>query len=67
MSSNGKIASQMIYKADGDVFYELWKRNPREIPSLTPVTIQNVSPEGGETGTVGSLLLWNYFHGKAHI
>lgn len=54
-------------KSDADVFHELWKHSPHEVPNLTPTTVQNCQLHEGEFGTVGSVLIWNYFHGKLHI
>lgn len=55
---------QIKIKSDGDVFHELWKANPHEVPTITPTTIQNCQSHEGDVGTVGSVLFWNYFHGK---
>ncbi|KAI3500233.1 hypothetical protein L1887_36051 [Cichorium endivia] len=49
-------------KSDGDVFHELCSARPHEVPNLTPTSIQNCQILEGEVGTVGSVLLWSYFH-----
>ncbi|KAJ9549043.1 hypothetical protein OSB04_021586 [Centaurea solstitialis] len=68
MALSGKRAVQVEIKSNGDVFHELWKANPHHIPNLTPSTIQNCQIHGGEVGTVGSVLFWNYVHdGKDSI
>ncbi|KAL7609078.1 hypothetical protein Lser_V15G11676 [Lactuca serriola] len=59
---------QIKIKSSGDVFHELWKTDPHQVPSLTPTTIQNCQTHEGEVGTVGAVLLWNYFHdGKDRV
>ncbi|KAL7609077.1 hypothetical protein Lser_V15G11677 [Lactuca serriola] len=59
---------QIKIKSDGDVFHELWKANPHEVPTITPTTIQNCQSHEGDVGTVGSVLFWNYFHdGKDRV
>ncbi|KAI3768197.1 hypothetical protein L2E82_18683 [Cichorium intybus] len=49
-------------KSDCDVFYQLFSARPKEVCNLTPANIQNCQILEGEVGTVGSVLLWNYFH-----
>ncbi|KAI3500230.1 hypothetical protein L1887_36048 [Cichorium endivia] len=49
-------------KSDGDVFHELFSARPHEVSKLTPTNVQNCEILEGEVGTVGSVLLWNYFH-----
>ncbi|KAM0012277.1 putative Bet v I/Major latex protein [Helianthus debilis subsp. tardiflorus] len=66
MSLSGKRVVQVEIKSRGDVFHELWKSNPHQIPSLTPTNIQNCQTHDGEVGTVGSVLFWNYSLGKQH-
>ncbi|KAI3825118.1 hypothetical protein L1987_06594 [Smallanthus sonchifolius] len=62
MALSGKRVFQVEIKSKGDIFHNLWKSNPHQIPSLTPTTIQNCQTHDGEVGTVGSVLLWNYFY-----
>ncbi|GJT16959.1 kirola-like protein [Tanacetum coccineum] len=61
MSLSGKRVAQVKIKSDGDVFHQLWKSDPHQIPGITPTTIQNCHTHEGELGTVGSVLFWNYF------
>ncbi|CAI9275952.1 unnamed protein product [Lactuca saligna] len=53
---------QVKIKSSCDVFLELWKTNPCQVPTLTPTTIQNCQIREGEVGTIGSILFWDYFH-----
>ncbi|XP_071703195.1 kirola-like [Rutidosis leptorrhynchoides] len=62
MALSGKLVAQIEIKSNGDVFHELWKANPHDVPKLTPTTIQKCETHSGEAGTVGSVLFWNYFH-----
>ncbi|KAK1423128.1 hypothetical protein QVD17_18423 [Tagetes erecta] len=62
MALSGKRVFQFEIKSSGNLFHELWKTKPHELPSLTPTTIQNCQVLDGQVGTVGSILLWNYFH-----
>ncbi|XP_076895448.1 kirola-like [Bidens hawaiensis] len=60
MALTGKRVTQDEIKSKGNIFHELWKSNPHQIPSLTPTTIQNCQTHDGEVGSMGSVLLWNY-------
>ncbi|KAI7729837.1 hypothetical protein M8C21_003519 [Ambrosia artemisiifolia] len=62
MALSGKRVAQIEIKSKGDVFHDLWKANPHHIPNLSPTLVQNCQTHNGETGTVGSVLHWNYFH-----
>jgi len=62
MALTGKRVVEIKIKAKGDVFHDLWRANPHHIPNLSPTLIQNCRTHEGETGTVGSVLHWNYFH-----
>ncbi|KAI7729838.1 hypothetical protein M8C21_013487 [Ambrosia artemisiifolia] len=62
MALSGKRVAQVEIKSNGDVFHELWKGNPHQIPNLSPTTIQNCQAHDGEFGTAGSVLFWNYVH-----
>ncbi|CAI9275953.1 unnamed protein product [Lactuca saligna] len=57
---------QVKIKSSCDVFLELWKTNPCQVPTLTPTTIQNCQIREGEVGTIGSILFWDYFHDGKH-
>ncbi|KAK1437675.1 hypothetical protein QVD17_03471 [Tagetes erecta] len=59
-SLSGKRVAQIEIKPKGDVFHNLWKANPHHIPSLSPNLVQNCQTHSGQTGTVGSVLRWNY-------
>ncbi|KAL4569433.1 hypothetical protein LXL04_025071 [Taraxacum kok-saghyz] len=62
MALIGKKVAQFEIKSKCDVFHELWKTDPHQIPNVSPTTYQNCQTLEGEVGTVGSVLLWHYFH-----
>ncbi|KVH96242.1 kirola-like [Cynara cardunculus var. scolymus] len=64
MALRGKRVARVEINAIGDVFHELWKGNPHQIPNISPTNIQNCQTHHGEVGTVGSILAWNYFHDR---
>ena len=66
MALIGKKVAQFEIKSKCDVFHELWKTDPHQIPNVSPTTYQNCQTLEGEVGTVGSVLLWHYFHGKLY-
>ncbi|GJX80650.1 kirola-like protein [Tanacetum coccineum] len=55
MSLSGTRVAQVKIKSVGDVFHQLWKSDPHQIPGITPTTIQNCHTHEGELGTVGSM------------
>ncbi|KAL4575526.1 hypothetical protein LXL04_022373 [Taraxacum kok-saghyz] len=54
MAPSTKTAQVQIM-SNCDVFHELWKANPHEVPNLTPTTIQNCQILEGEVGTEGCI------------
>ncbi|CAI9785473.1 unnamed protein product [Fraxinus pennsylvanica] len=55
-------------RAGGDVFHDLFRYTPRQIPKISPTTIQGCDLHAGECGTVGSVYYWNYTHdGKPQV
>ncbi|XP_073147208.1 kirola-like [Henckelia pumila] len=58
----GKLVSQIGIKSDGDVFHEIFRERPHHISGMSPHNIQNCDLHGGEWGTVGSVIFWNYTH-----
>ena len=64
MSLTGHLVGQISIKSDGDVFHELFKDKPHHIPNISPRHIQGCELHEGEFGTEGSVLIYNYTHGK---
>lgn len=60
---SGKLVDQISIKSDGDVFHELFREKPHQISGICPDKIQTCDLHEGEWGKVGSIIVWNYFHG----
>ncbi|CAA3014382.1 kirola-like [Olea europaea subsp. europaea] len=68
MGLKGKLTAQIEIRAGGDVFHELFRYKPHQIPNMSPTTIQRCDLHQGEWGTVGSVIFWNYTHeGKQKV
>ncbi|KAL2545899.1 MLP-like protein [Forsythia ovata] len=68
MGLKGKLTAQIEIRAGGDVFHELFRFTPHQIPKMSPTTIQGCDLHQGEWGTVGSVIFWNYTHdGKPKV
>ncbi|KAK9063684.1 hypothetical protein SSX86_017555 [Deinandra increscens subsp. villosa] len=68
MPLKGTLTKQVIIKSDGDVFHEIFRQRPHEVSDMSPDNIQGVGLDGGEWGTVGSIIVLNFFHdGKAKV
>lgn len=63
-SLTGKLVSQTEIKIDGDLFHTILKDRPHQISSMSPSHIQSCALHDGQWGKVGSLIVWNYTHGK---
>ncbi|XP_059650626.1 kirola-like [Cornus florida] len=64
----GKLVAQIEIKSGGDVFHELFRNTPHDIPNISPGCIQGCGLHQSDWGTVGSIYLWNYIHdGKACV
>lgn len=60
----GKLVSQIDIKSDGDVFHEIFRDRPHHLSEMTPEKIQNCDLHEGDWGKVGSVICFNYTHGK---
>ncbi|CAI9785470.1 unnamed protein product [Fraxinus pennsylvanica] len=68
MGLKGKLTAQIEMRAGGDVFHDLFRYTPHQIPKISPTTIQGCDLHEGEWGTVGSVYFWNYTHdGKPQV
>ncbi|KAI3730657.1 hypothetical protein L1987_61829 [Smallanthus sonchifolius] len=64
----GSLTKQVTIKSDGDVFHEIFRQRPHQVSEMSPDNIQGVGLDDGEWGTVGSVIVLNYFHdGKAKV
>ncbi|CAI9785475.1 unnamed protein product [Fraxinus pennsylvanica] len=62
MGLKGTLTAQIEIKAGGDVFHELFRYIPHQIPNMCPTTIHRCDLHQGEWGIVGSVILWNFTH-----
>ncbi|CAA2959398.1 kirola-like [Olea europaea subsp. europaea] len=68
MGLKGKLTAQKEIKAGGDVFHELFRYKPQQIPNISPTTIQGCDLHEGEWGNVGSVYFWKYtIDGKQEV
>ncbi|CAA3014385.1 kirola-like [Olea europaea subsp. europaea] len=68
MGLKGKLTSQMETKVGGDVFHELFRYKPQQLPNISPTNIQGCDLHEGEWGNVGSIYFWRYTHdGKQEV
>ncbi|XP_059305357.1 kirola-like [Lycium ferocissimum] len=68
MGLKGKLISQTEIKGCKDLFHEMFRHKPHNIPNVTPKLIQAVNLHEGDWGTVGSVINWNYtLDGKEEV
>ena len=68
MSLSGTLVKQVSIKSDGDVFHEIFRHRPHHISEMSPDNIKCVALHEGEWGTVGSVIVWDFFHdGKPKV
>ncbi|CAA3026917.1 kirola-like [Olea europaea subsp. europaea] len=60
MGLKGKLTAQIEMKAGGDLFHELVRYEPQQIPNISPTTIQGCDLHEGDWGNVGSVYFWKY-------
>ncbi|XP_076903984.1 kirola-like [Bidens hawaiensis] len=66
MSLSGTLVKQTTIKSDGDVFHEIFRHRPHHISEMSPSNIKGCNLHEGEWGTVGSVLVWDFFHDGKH-
>ena len=69
MSSDliGKLETDVEIKASATKFHDIFMKRPHHISNVSSEKIQGCELHEGEWGTVGSVIYWNYHHGKASI
>ncbi|XP_076941302.1 kirola-like [Bidens hawaiensis] len=68
MPLSGTLVKQTTIKSDGDVFHEIFRHRPHHISEMSPNNIKGVNLHEGEWGTVGSVIVWDFFHdGKSKV
>ena len=60
----GKIETDVEIKALAEKFHGMFKHKPHHISNVASHKIQGCDLQEGEWDTVGSIINWNYFHGK---
>lgn len=63
----GKLETDIEIKASAKKFHDIFKHKPHHISNVSADKIQGCDIHEGEWGTIGSVIYWNYFHGKISI
>lgn len=64
MTIFGKVEADVEIKAPAETFYEVFSGRPHHISNITPEKIQGCALHEGDWGTEGSVIYWDYVHGK---
>ena len=67
MSLICQLETDIEIKAPADKFHEVFSCRPHHMSNVSPEKIQGVELHEGEWGKVGSIISWNYMHGKPTI
>ena len=65
MSLVGKVEADVEIKAPPEKFHELFSSRPHHISNVSPGKIQGCALHEGDWGKEGTVLFWDYVHGKA--
>ncbi|CAF2139359.1 unnamed protein product [Brassica rapa] len=60
----GKLETDVEIKAPAGKFHHMFAGRPHHVSKATPGNIQNCELHEGDWGKVGSVVIWNYVHGK---
>lgn len=60
----GKLETDVEIKASAGKFHHMFAGRPHHVSKATPGNIQNCELHEGNWGKVGSVVIWNYVHGK---
>ena len=63
----GKLEIEVEIKASAEKFHHMFAERPHHIPKATPGHIKGCDLHEGEWGKVGSIIVWNYVHGKSNL
>ncbi|KAL1192343.1 MLP-like protein 31 [Cardamine amara subsp. amara] len=64
----GQVEVEVKIKAPAEKFYEMNTGKSQHVAEAAPSNVQACDLHDGEWGTVGSVVVWNYFHdGKAKV
>ena len=65
MSLFGKVEADVEIKAPAEKFHELFSCRPHHISNVSPGKVQGCALHEGDWGKEGSVIFWDYVHGKA--
>lgn len=60
----GKLEADVEIKASADMFHHMFAGKPHHVSKASPGNIQGCDLHEGDWGKVGSIIYWNYVHGK---
>jgi len=63
----GKLETDIEIKASAGKFHHMFAGRPHHVSKATPGKIQGCELHEGDWGKVGSIVFWNYVHGKCKV
>lgn len=60
----GKLEAYVEIKASAEKFHHMFTAKPHHVSKASPANIQGCELHEGDWGKPGSIIFWNYFHGK---
>ncbi|CAF2063922.1 BnaC06g31980D [Brassica napus] len=60
----GKLEAYVEIKASAEQFHNMFTARPHHVSKASPGYIQGCDLHEGDWGKPGSVIFWNYFHGK---
>ncbi|KAL0664733.1 hypothetical protein Bca4012_101571 [Brassica carinata] len=63
----GKLEAYVEIKASAEQFHNMFTARPHHVTKASPGYIQGCELHEGDWGKPGSIIFWNYFHGKERI
>ncbi|KAD2804204.1 hypothetical protein E3N88_37581 [Mikania micrantha] len=66
MSLSGTLVKQITILSDGDVFHDIFRNRPHHISEMSPGKIKGVNLHDGDWGTIGSVIVWDFYHDGKH-
>ncbi|WVZ01280.1 hypothetical protein V8G54_027349 [Vigna mungo] len=59
-----KLETKVSMKACAEKFYDVLCNKTHQLPNISPQNLLSVQIHKGQWGTQGSIISWNYLHGK---
>ncbi|CAH2066648.1 unnamed protein product [Thlaspi arvense] len=63
----GKLETEVEIKASAGKFHHMFAGRPHHVSKASPGNIQGCDLHEGDWGKVGSIVYWNYVHGKSTL